>query len=102
MIRHASLDLTAAIPPLAIAVIEPAFGALLMTAVGATSLAEPCVLATAETAIALAAITTGTQEEQGAAFTVPANPSPEAIVIVRRRHAHLQAALDNSSPFVAG
>lgn len=80
--------------------VEPAFGALLMTAVGATFLAEPCVLATGETAIALAAITAGAQEEQGAAFTPPANPRSEAIV--RRRHAHLQAALDNGSSFVAG
>jgi hypothetical protein len=92
------LDLTAAIPPLAIAVIEPSFGALLVTAVGATLLAEPCVPATGEIAIALAAITAPTQEEHGAAFA--ANPSSEAIV--QRRHAHLQAALDNGSSFVAG
>jgi len=47
-----------------------------------------------ETAIALARITAPTQKEQRAAFAVPANPSSEAIV--RRRHAHLQAALDNA------
>jgi hypothetical protein len=94
------LDLTMAIPPLAIAVIEPPFDALLVTAVGTTSLAEPCVPATGETAIVLAAITAPAQEEQGAAFAIPANPSSEAIV--RRRHAHLQAALDNGSSFVAG
>jgi len=68
------LDLTAAIAPLAIAVIEPPFGALLVTAVGATLLAEPCVPAAGVTAIALAAITPRTQEKQGAAFAVPANP----------------------------
>jgi hypothetical protein len=94
------LGLTTAIPPLAIAVIEPPFRALLVTAVGATSLAEPCVPATGETAIALAVITAGTQEEQGVAFGVPANPWSEAIV--RRRHAHLQAALDNGPSIVAG
>jgi hypothetical protein len=94
------LDLTAAIPPLAIAVIEPPFRALLVTAVGATSLTKACVLATGETAIALAVITAGTQEEQGTALAVPANLWSEAIV--RRRHAHLQAALDNGASIVAG
>jgi len=100
MIRHAGQLLTAAIPPLAIAMIEPAFDALLVTAVGATSLAEPDVPLTGETAIELAAITTATQEEQGVAFAIPANPSSEAIV--RRRHAHWQAAVDNGSSSVAG
>jgi hypothetical protein len=100
MIRHAGFELTAAIPPLAITMVEPPFGALLVAAVGATSLAEPGVPATGETAIALAAIAARTQEELGAAFAVPANPWSEAIV--RRRHAHLQAALDNGSPIVAG
>jgi len=37
--------------------VELAFEALLVPAVGATSLVEPRVLATAETAIALAAVT---------------------------------------------
>jgi hypothetical protein len=100
MIRHASLHLTAAILPLAIAVIEPAFGALLVAAIGATSLADARATATGETAVALAAITTGTQEERGPAFAVPANPRSEASV--RRRHAQLQAALDNGSSCVAG
>ncbi len=90
----------APVPSLAIAMIEPPFDALLVTAVGTTSLAEPCVPATGETAIVLAAITAGTQEEQGAAFAIPANPSSEAIV--RRRHAHWQAAVDNGSSSVAG
>ena len=100
MIRHVGFELPAAIPPLAIAMVEPPFGALLVTTVGATSLAEPCVPATGETTIALAAITAPTQEEQGAALAVPANPRSEAIV--RRRHAHLQAALDKGSSIVAG
>lgn len=80
--------------------VEPSFGAPLVTAVGATSLAESCVPATGETAIALAAITTGAEEKQGTAFAVPTNPRSEAIV--RRRHAHLQAALDNGFSSVAG
>jgi len=80
--------------------VEPPFRALLVTAIGATSLAAPCVLATGQTAIALTAITAGTQEEQRAAFAVPANPRSENLV--QRRHAHLQAALDNGSSSMAG
>ena len=100
MIRHASLDPAAAIPSLAIAMVEPPFGALLVTAVGAASLAEPRVPLTGEATVALAAITSGAQKEFAAAFAVPANPSSEAIV--GRRHAQWQAALDNGSSFVAG
>jgi hypothetical protein len=100
MIRHARLELTATIPPLTVAMVEPPLGALLVTAVGAAALAESRTSLTGGTAVALAAITTGAQKELGAAFAAPANPSPEAIV--RRRHAHWQAALDKGSSFVAG
>ena len=100
MIRHASLPPAAAIQPLAIAMVEPPFGALLMAAAGAPSLSQPHMPLTSETTVALAAITAGAQKEFGTAFTVPTNPSSEAIL--RRRHAHWQAALDNSSSFVAG
>lgn len=100
MIRHARLESAATIPPLAIAMVEPPFGALLVTAVGATALAESRTSLTGGTAVALATITTGAQKEFGAAFAVPANASSEAIV--RRRHANWQAALDKGSSFVAG
>lgn len=99
MIRHASLN-PAAIPPLAIAMIEPPFGALLVMTIGTTSLAKPRMPLTSEATVALAAITSGAQKELGAAFAVPANPPSKAIV--RRRHAHWQAALDNGSSFMAG
>ena len=100
MIRHAALGLAKAILPLAIAMVEPPLGALLVPAVGAASLAEPRMALTAETAVALAVITADAKKEFGAAFAVPANASSEAIV--RRRHARWQAALDNGSSFVAG
>ena len=100
MIRHASLELAAAIPPLAIAMVEASFGALLVPAIGAASLVHPRMPLTADATVALAAITTDAQKEFGAAFAVAANPSSEAIV--RRRHAHWQAALDNGSSIVAG
>jgi len=84
------LDLTKAIPLLVIAMVQPAFGALLVTAVGATSLAEPCVSATGETAIALAAIAADAQEEHDAAFAVPATrrlrPSSGVAMRTGRRH----------------
>ena len=100
MIRHASPDPAAAIAPLAIAMVELSFGALLVAAVGAASLTQSRKPLTSETTVALAAITPGAQKEFGAAFAVPANPSSEPIV--RRRHTHWQAALDNGSSFVAG
>ena len=100
MIRHASLEPAAAIPPLAIAMVEPPLEALLMPPIGAPSLAQPRMPLTDEATVALAAITAGAKKEFGAAFTVPANPSSEAVV--RRRHAHWQAALDNGSSFVSG
>ena len=100
MIRHARLKPSTAIPPLAIAMVEPPFGALLVPAVGAASLPDPRMPLTAETTVALAAITTAADEEVGAAFAVPANPPSEDVVW--RRHAHWQAALDNGSSFVSG
>jgi hypothetical protein len=100
MIRHARLAPAVAVPPLAIAMVEPPFGTSLVTEVGAASLPEPRLPLTGETTVALATITADAQKEFGAAFAVSANPSPEAIV--QRRHAHWQAALDNGYSFVAG
>jgi hypothetical protein len=100
MIRHASLELTAAISSLAVAMVELPFGALLMPAIGAASLAHPRMPLTGDTTVALSVIATDAQKEFGAAFAVAANPSSEPIV--RRRHAHWQAVLDKGSSFVAG
>jgi hypothetical protein len=99
MIRHAGLELAAAIPSLAVAMVEPPFGALLVPAVGAASLGEPRVPLTGGAAIALAAIAAAAKKEFSAALAVPANPPSE---LVGSRHAHRQAALDNGSSFVAG
>lgn len=57
MIRHANFGLAAAIPLLAIAMVELPFQALLMSAVGTTPLVEPCMPLTGETTVAMAAIT---------------------------------------------
>lgn len=86
MIRHAGLDLTSAIALLAIAVVETPFGTLLVTPVGAASLAQSCVPPTGEATIPLAPITAGAQEKQRVAFLIAANPRSETIV----RHAHPQ------------
>jgi len=64
----------AAIPPLSIAMIESSFAALLVPPVGTTVLAEPGVVSTRQTAIALAAITVRAYEEAVVAFAVPAYP----------------------------
>jgi hypothetical protein len=84
MIRHSGLN-AAAVPSLAIAMIEPSFGALLVPPIGTAALVEPRTLPTDQTTVALAAITAGAQKEFGAAFAVPANAPSEGIV--RRRHA---------------
>jgi hypothetical protein len=84
MIRHASLDPATAISFLAITMVEPPFGALLVPAVGASSLADPCKLLAVPTTVALAAITTDAEKELGAAFAVPTRTSSEATV--QRRH----------------
>jgi hypothetical protein len=85
MIRHASFNLAAPIPPLTIAMIEPSFGALLVTAIGAASLTHPRMLSANGATVALAAITVGAQKELGTALAVSTNPPLEAIF--RRRHA---------------
>ena len=100
MIRHAGLDPATPIPALAIPMIESPFEALLMTAIGAPSLVKPRILPTGEATVVLAPITAGAQKKLGAAFPIPANPPSKAIL--RCRHAHGQAALDNDSSFVAG
>jgi hypothetical protein len=66
--------------------VESSFEALLVPPVGATSLVEPGVPLTRETAIALAAITVRTNEEGAAAFAVPAYPRSQDY-FARRRHA---------------
>jgi hypothetical protein len=81
--------------------VEPPFGALLVPAVGGTSLAEPCLPAADKTAIALPAITVGTQKEQCAAFVMQTNPWSQNH-FARSRHAYSQAALDNGYGSMSG
>lgn len=99
MIRHASEAVTAkAIPPLAIAMIESPFRGLLVTPVSATSLAHPCEPPTGETAIALTAITAGTDKKLGAASDIAANSWSETVV----RHAPSPGGTGQWLAFVSG
>jgi hypothetical protein len=90
-----------AVLPLPVAMIEPAFGTLLMSPVGATLLPAPRLPTARAAAVALATITAGAQKEQRLALTAQAKPWPKNHFAMNR-HAYPQAALDNGLGFVAG
>ena len=94
------MRLAPAIFPLAVAMIEASFQAPLVSAIG-TAPPPPGLIAAGQAAIALPAVTMGTEKENGAAFTAQANPLPQNH-FVRRRHACSQAGLDNGNRSVAG
>ena len=104
MIRHARMDLPAAAPVIAltVAMVKPSFGALLVTAVGAPSLAGSGMLTARGAAIALSAITVRADEEHCVTLATEANSLPEYRFAMNCRHASSQAALDNGTGFVAG
>ena len=99
MTRHAGLHTTLAIQALTVAMIQPAFGALLMPAVGVAALLEPGLLAAIQAAIAVSAIAMLTDQEQRLATR--AQPLPKHYFAVRRRHWSQRAGLDNGNRFVA-
>jgi len=74
---------------------------LLVAAIGTTPLTEPGLVAAGQAAIAVSAITVGTDKKDRAAFATPTNSQPENH-LAPKRHACSQAGLDKSSPFVAG
>ena len=59
---------------LAVAMIEPTFGALLVPAIRVAPLSKTGVGATAWTAITVSAVTMSADEEHGAAIAADANP----------------------------
>lgn len=101
MIRHAGLRPAPAILPLTIAMIQPSFLTLLVAAIGAATLMPTGVLATGHAAIALTAIATGTDKENGPASGVKTKPLPQNY-FVERRHLSSQRVLDNGSAFMPG
>ena len=96
------MDVFGALPvlPLPVPVIEPAFSALLMAAVGATPLPAPGGGAAGRAAIAVSTVAMGADEEHRAAVAAHANPQPQNRFAVCR-HARAQAALDNGDDFVS-
>jgi hypothetical protein len=98
------MDLPATAPAIAltVAMIEPSLGALLVTAVGAPSLADPGMLTARGAAVALSVIAVRADEEQRVTLATEANSLPEYRFAMNRRHASSQAGLDNGTGFVAG
>ncbi len=81
--------------------IEPTFRTLLVPAIGAAPLPDSGLIAARAAAVALAAITAGTEKKERAAPATQAKPLPKDR-FARNRHACSQAALDNGLGFVAG
>ena len=101
MIRHPRSRLAAPILPLPVAMVQPAFGTLLMPAVGTAPLLESRCGAAGEAAIALSSITVLTDPEHRVASAAAANPLTENYFAMNR-HARPQTGLDNGNRFVAG
>jgi hypothetical protein len=98
------LLLTAAAPvlTLAIAMIEPSFGALLVSLVGGPPLLAPGSLVAWGAAVAVAAITVRADEKHCVTLVTDANSLPEYRFTMNHRYASSQAGLDNGSGLVAG
>jgi len=90
LIRHA-FCVTAAIPLLTVAMIQPSLEALLMTPVGRALLPASYLAATRCRAIPLPAVAAHANPKYRPALRVPAKPLPENNFSVNR-HLRLQAA----------
>src|SRR2546423_10488211 len=99
MIRHAGVSLMAPPPviPLTVAVVEPAFRALLVAGVGAPSLLPAGVCAAPLAAIAMSAIAMGADKEHGVALLAGTDSLNENRFAVSLRHAASPAGLDNGT-----
>jgi hypothetical protein len=81
--------------------VEPPFGTLLVAAIGGAPLMEPCSPTASAAAIALTAVTVGTEKEKAAALGKQTNPWSQNY-FARSRHAYSQAALDNGYGSMSG
>src|SRR5258708_1109192 len=83
------MDLPAAAPVIAlpVAMIEPSFGALLVAAVGAPSLADSGMLTAWDAAVALSAVAVRSDEEHCMTLATKANSLPEYRFAMNCRHA---------------
>jgi hypothetical protein len=100
LIRHAVLGSALPVRALAVAMIEPAFRALLMPQIGGSPLPAPGSLPTGAAAIAVPAVAMRADEEQCPAFAAETNLLTENRFAMSR-HACAQAALDNGDGFVS-
>ena len=100
MIRHALLRMARPVFPLAIPVIESAFGTLLMTTIGTAALMQTGLAAAKQTAIALPTVAVRAEEECRATFTALTSPQSQNHFAVNR-HPPSPAGLDNGHGFVA-
>lgn len=97
LIRHARpAGLAVSISPLPVAMVQSAFQAPLVAAVGGASLPEPGFRAASGAAIALPAITVRANPERRVAATAAANPLLENHFAMRR-HRCARAGLDNGN-----
>jgi hypothetical protein len=96
LIRHAARELAATIGTLAITMIQPSLGALLMTPVRGAMLPAPGLAAALRAAIALAAIAAGANPEQISTVNVAAKPKPENNFPMNR-HPRAQTPFDNGN-----
>jgi hypothetical protein len=104
LIRHGRwrLTKTAAVFPLAVAMIELPFGALPVSSVGASPLLAAGLLAALVATVAVSAIAMRADEENRVAALTKANPLPQNRFAMNHRHASSRAGLDNGSGLVAG
>jgi len=96
LIRHARAAAAFAVHLLPIPVVEPAFGTLLIAAVGCPVLPAPGFTAARWTAIALSAIAMCTNPEHGLASLAAANALPENHLSMNR-HPPTKAGFDNGN-----
>jgi hypothetical protein len=110
LIRHgflrrlgsACLCLAEPVGALMAAMVLPAYGTLLVAAIGKTVLLQAGQAAASAAAIALSVIAVGAEIKIRAAFATRALPDAEKYFAMIRRHMGARAELDNGDVFVAG
>jgi len=96
LIRHAGL--AEAVLALTVAVIETAFGALLMSPVGAPPLLQASLFAAGGATIAMSPVTVGADEEHGVTLLAETDSLQENCFAVSLRHASSQAGTRQRHP----
>jgi hypothetical protein len=88
--------------PLTVAVVEPAFRALLVASIGPPPLLPAGVCSALSAAITMSAIAVGADEKHDVAMLTETDSLKKNRFAVSLRHASSQAELDNGPRFVAG